>query len=86
MTFEHKSVFLEEAVDMLNVRDGGIYVDGTLGGGGHSERILSKANCTLIGIDRDMTAIEAATKRLESFENQKKIVQFLYCAFIFSKR
>lgn len=67
MTFEHKSVFLEEAVDMLNVRDGGIYVDGTLGGGGHSEAILSKANCTLIGIDRDDDALMAAGERLKKF-------------------
>lgn len=67
MTFEHKSVLLNEAVDMLNVKDGGIYVDGTLGGGGHSEAILSRANCKLIGIDRDDDALEAAGERLKKF-------------------
>ena len=53
MEFSHVSVLLNEAVDALNVRDGGLYVDGTLGGGGHSEAILKKSpSCRLIGIDR----------------------------------
>lgn len=57
---------LKSAVDALCVKNGGIYVDGTLGGGGHSEEILKRAeNVRLIGIDRDKDAISAAKKRLE---------------------
>jgi len=64
--FKHLSVMLEETVDMLNVREGGIYVDGTLGGGGHSAEILRRLNGTghLYGIDRDNDALAAATARL----------------------
>ena len=64
--FKHLSVMLEETVDMLNVREGGVYVDGTLGGGGHSAEILRRLNGTghLYGIDRDNDALAAATARL----------------------
>ncbi len=59
---------LKEAVDALCVKNGGVYADGTLGGGGHSEEILKRAeNVRLIGIDRDTDAISAAKKRLEPF-------------------
>ncbi len=59
---------LNSTVDALCVKNGGIYVDGTLGGGGHSEEILKRAeNVRLIGIDRDTDAISAAKKRLEGF-------------------
>ena len=54
MEFKHYSVLLKESVDALNVRDGGIYVDGTMGGGGHSYEILSRGAGKLIGIDREM--------------------------------
>ena len=66
MSFEHISVMLEETVDMLGVRTGGIYVDGTLGGGGHSAEILRRLGGTghLYGIDRDQDALNAATERL----------------------
>ncbi|MBQ8093567.1 MAG: 16S rRNA (cytosine(1402)-N(4))-methyltransferase RsmH [Clostridia bacterium] len=66
MPFEHVSVMLEETVSLLNVRPGGVYVDGTLGGGGHSAEILKRLNGTghLYGIDRDMDALEAARERL----------------------
>ena len=66
MSFEHISVMLHEAVDMLDVRPGGIYVDGTLGGGGHSREILRRLGGTgrLYGIDRDRDALEAAAQRL----------------------
>ncbi len=68
MEFSHISVLLKEAVKLLDVRENGIYVDGTLGGGGHSEAILSSnGTCRVIGIDRDGDAIEAATKRLSGF-------------------
>ena len=64
--FKHLSVMLHETVDMLNVREGGVYVDGTLGGGGHSAEILRRLGGTghLYGIDRDNDALAAATARL----------------------
>lgn len=66
MSFEHVSVMLMPTVDMLSVREGGVYVDGTLGGGGHSAEILRRLNGTghLYGIDRDNDALAAATARL----------------------
>ncbi len=59
MTFEHQSVLLQETVDSLNIRPDGIYVDGTLGGGGHASRVCSRLgeNGRLIGIDQDADAI-----------------------------
>ena len=66
--FEHISVMLNEAVDGLNVKPGGIYVDGTAGGGGHSFEIASRLeNGRLICLDRDPDAIAAASRRLEGF-------------------
>ena len=69
MEFKHISVLLNESVDALNIKNNpnGIYVDGTLGGGGHSYEILKRMSNsgTLIGIDRDTEAINAASKRLE---------------------
>ncbi|MBE7042975.1 MAG: 16S rRNA (cytosine(1402)-N(4))-methyltransferase RsmH [Ruminococcaceae bacterium] len=64
--FSHVSVLLHETVDSLNVHPGGIYVDGTLGGGGHSAYLLEKMGTkgTLIGIDQDSQAILAAKKRI----------------------
>ena len=69
MEFKHISVLLEESVNFLKVKPDGIYVDGTLGGGGHSELILKKLGekGRLIGVDRDMTAIGAASERLKAF-------------------
>ena len=66
MSFEHISVMLMPTVDMLNVREGGMYVDGTLGGGGHSAEILRRLGGTghLYGIDRDNDALAAAAERL----------------------
>ena len=71
MNFEHVSVMLMPTVDMLDVREGGIYVDGTLGGGGHSAEILRRLNGTghLYGIDRDNDALAAATERLGAAGN-----------------
>ncbi len=75
MEFKHISVLLRESVDALGLRDGGIYVDGTLGGGGHSYEILSRNDTVrLIGIDRDTEAIQAANKRLEKFEGRFETV------------
>ena len=71
MNFEHVSVMLMPTVDMLDVREGGVYVDGTLGGGGHSAEILRRLNGTghLYGIDRDNDALAAATERLGAAGN-----------------
>ena len=71
MSFEHVSVMLCETVDLLGVREGGVYVDGTLGGGGHSAEILRRLNGTghLYGIDRDADALDAATARLSGAGN-----------------
>ena len=69
MEFIHEPVLLQEVLTWMDVRPGGVYVDGTLGGGGHSGAMLraSGGTATLYGIDRDMTAIEAATARLKEF-------------------
>ena len=65
MEFSHKSVLLWECIDALNIRPNGIYLDGTLGGGGHSLEICRRlTNGRLIGVDRDEVALEAAKKRL----------------------
>ncbi|MBO4310723.1 MAG: 16S rRNA (cytosine(1402)-N(4))-methyltransferase RsmH [Lachnospiraceae bacterium] len=71
MEFKHKSVLLDETVDGLNVKENGIYVDCTLGGGGHSLEVLKrlKGTGTLIGIDQDEEALSAAKERLKEFEN-----------------
>ena len=75
MEFKHFSVMLNETVDGLDIKDGGIYVDGTMGGGGHSYEILSRNNSiSLIGIDQDKEAIAAAGKRLEPFCGRFKTV------------
>ena len=75
MEFKHKSVMLMETVDGLNVKKDGIYVDGTLGGAGHSKEILRRLNGTglLIGIDRDEEALKAANENLKEFQNVKYI-------------
>lgn len=73
MEFNHKPVLLEECIEGLNIRPNKIYVDGTLGGAGHSKRIAEKLKNTglLIGIDRDEEAIRVAQKRLSEFTNIK---------------
>ncbi len=70
--FSHYSVLLNESVDGLNIKPDGIYVDCTLGGGGHSEAIASRltAGGKLIAIDQDSAAIEASTKRLEKYSDR----------------
>lgn len=81
MKFNHKSVLLDETVDSLNVKSGGIYVDGTLGGGGHSYQVLKRMNGKgrLIGIDQDEDAICAATERLREYGDMVTIVRDNYC-------
>ena len=69
MEFKHEPVLLKEVLEWLNPAAGGVFADGTLGGGGHSERILQKIGDTgaLYGIDRDEDALRAATGRLQGF-------------------
>lgn len=71
MEFKHKSVLLNECIQNLNIKPSGIYVDGTLGGGGHSYEILKRLdkNGKLIGIDRDKDALLAAKEKLKEFDN-----------------
>ena len=71
MEFKHKSVLLEECIEGLNIKKDGIYVDGTLGGAGHSFEILKRLSTkgSLVGIDRDEEALEAAKKKLKDFKN-----------------
>ena len=80
MAFEHKSVLLYETVDSLNIKPDGIYVDGTLGGGGHAYEVCSRLgkHGRLIGIDQDADAIAAATKRLEPFADKVTVVRSNY--------
>lgn len=81
MEFKHRSVLLEETIDGLAVKPDGIYVDGTLGGGGHSYEICRRLSDKgrLIGIDQDEDAIAAASKRLEEFKDRVTIVRSNYC-------
>lgn len=81
MEYKHKSVLLYETVDELNIKPDGIYVDGTLGGGGHSYEIAKRLSegGRLIGIDQDEDAIKAASKRLEPYMDRVTIVRNNYC-------
>jgi 16S rRNA (cytosine1402-N4)-methyltransferase len=78
--FKHISVLLQETIDMLNIRGDGIYVDGTLGGGGHSYEICKRLESggRLIGIDQDEAAIQAASLRLENFKDKVTIIRSNY--------
>ena len=69
MNFQHEPVLLHEVLEWMDVRENGVYCDGTLGGGGHSEAILkaSGGTASLYGIDRDETAIAAASERLRNY-------------------
>ena len=81
MEFKHKSVLLDETISNLNIKPDGIYVDGTLGGGGHSYEIASRLTegGRLIGIDQDDDAIRAAGERLKEFSDRVTIVRNNYC-------
>ena len=81
MDFKHISVLLDETIDGLNINPDGIYVDGTLGGGGHSYEICKRLSPKgrLIGIDQDSEALEAARNRLKEFEDRISLVRSNYC-------
>nr|WP_307999368.1 16S rRNA (cytosine(1402)-N(4))-methyltransferase RsmH [uncultured Merdimonas sp.] len=81
MGFEHKSVLLEETINGLNIRPDGTYVDGTLGGGGHAYEIAKRLSDkgSIVGIDQDAAAIEAAGIRLKDFGEKVTIVRSNYC-------
>ena len=81
MVFEHKSVLLEETIEGLNIKPDGIYVDGTLGGGGHAYEVCCRLNDKgrFIGIDQDAAAIEAAGARLSDFGERVTIIRSNYC-------
>ena len=71
MSFNHVSVLLKECIEGLNIKPNGIYVDGTLGGGGHSFKILQLLDKgKLIGVDQDTDALSAATEKLKIFEGK----------------
>lgn len=80
MAFEHKSVLLFETIEGLKIKSDGTYVDGTLGGGGHSAEIAARLESggRLIGIDQDVAAIEAAGRRLSQFGDKVTIVRDNY--------
>lgn len=81
MEFKHTSVLLQETIENLNIKEDGIYMDGTLGGGGHSYEIATRLNESgrLFGIDQDAAAIEAAGQRLAAFGEKVVIIRSNYC-------
>lgn len=81
MEFKHKSVLLDETIESLNIKPDGIYLDGTLGGGGHSYEICKRLSDKgrLIGIDQDEDAIRAASERLKEFGDRVTIIRNNYC-------
>ena len=83
LEFSHKPVMLEECMEALALKDGGVYFDGTVGGGGHSYEILKRTSPTgrLIATDLDDEAIQAATKRLSPFEGRFTIYKSNYKDF-----
>lgn len=81
MEFRHTSVLLKETIEALNIKPAGVYLDGTLGGGGHAFEVCKKLNDNgrLYGIDQDADAIKAAAKRLEEFGEKAVIIRDNYC-------
>lgn len=83
MDFKHYSVLLPETIEQLHIKEDGIYVDGTLGGGGHSFEIAKRLTTgRLIGIDQDYDALEAAGERLRPFEDRVTFVHSNYEAMV----
>lgn len=81
MEFKHYSVMLQETIEQLRVRPDGIYVDGTLGGGGHAFEVCSRLSEQghFYGIDQDAAAIQAALRRLETFGDKVTVIRSNYC-------
>ena len=81
MDFKHVSVLLNETIDGLNINPDGIYVDGTLGGGGHAYEVCKRLSDKgrLVGIDQDGEALEAAREHLKEFEDKITLVRSNYC-------
>lgn len=81
MEFKHTSVLLQETIENLDIKPEGIYVDGTLGGGGHASQIAARLTGAgrLIGIDQDADAIAAAGKRLEPYKERVTLIRDNYC-------
>lgn len=81
MEFKHTSVLLQETIENLNIKKDGIYMDGTLGGGGHSYEMADRLdeNGRLFGFDQDEAAIEAAGQRLAPFGDKVSIIRSNYC-------
>lgn len=80
MIFGHKSVLLDETIESLDIKPDGIYVDGTLGGGGHASEVCRRLGDRgrFIGIDQDADAIAAASERLKEFGDKVTIVRSNY--------
>jgi len=74
LQFNHTPVLLQESIDWLNPQDGGIYLDATLGGGGHTQQILESANCKVVAIDKDLDAIENAKKKFVDYGDRLIVV------------
>ena len=80
MEFKHYSVMLEETIENLNIKPDGIYVDGTLGGGGHAFHVCKKLeNGHFYGIDQDDAAIVAAGERLSVYGDTVTVIRNNYC-------
>ena len=81
MEFSHKSVLLDECIEALAIKPDGIYLDGTLGGAGHSYEIVRRLEegGRLIGVDRDTVALTAATQRLRDYADRVTTVHSNFC-------
>ena len=83
MSFHHIPVLLKETIATLNPQSQGLYLDCTLGGGGHSEAILkSESDCRLIGLDRDPEALAAASKRLQPYSTRTQFLHTTYATYL----
>ena len=80
MEFKHTSVLLQETIGQLEIKKDGIYMDGTLGGGGHAFEVAKRLDGgRLVGFDQDGEAVEAARRRLASFDDKVTVIQSNYC-------
>lgn len=82
LKFEHIPVLLKECLKGLNIKDNGLYLDGTLGGAGHSQAILDSSNCKIVAFDLDIVALQNAEKKLQKYKDRIKLV---HCDFANAK-